>query len=172
MTSERSPRLSPSGVRLSCDPGCLSGASGVGCCPLEFFTILEEDFLVIDGAAPVPLPGMSILAVIDEDSDVLSIMGESVATSEDAESSATYILYIAIDGVLVMTTTRAIEVPAEGGNSGGASVTVKHKVSLAPGTYQIDLYVAALGGNVQIRPTAGPTVGEGASLDVSVQGTV
>lgn len=29
MTSERTPRLSPSGARLSCDPGCLSGASGI-----------------------------------------------------------------------------------------------------------------------------------------------
>lgn len=28
MTSERSPRLSPSGVRLSCDPSCPSGLTG------------------------------------------------------------------------------------------------------------------------------------------------
>lgn len=62
MTSERSPRLSPSGPRLSCDPGCLSGPTGTIEAGSSILVTQETEATTFDIPAP-PSPPTLLMTV-------------------------------------------------------------------------------------------------------------
>lgn len=157
MTSERTPRLSPSGARLSCDPGCLSGASGVGCCVTPLFEQLGEDMLIIAGDPETEL--VSISATVEETTDCLEISGVLTGTGE---GNGVAVAAISIDGTIIPSTQQGFGISILPANA-----SVQYVVcGLSVGTHDIGLEVASLGSNLNIR--AATASGENASLKVDV----
>lgn len=160
MTSERSPRLSPSGVKLSCDPGCLSGASGVGCCPDTLFTNLEVDAFALDGVDP-PTILVSQDVMVAETTDTLDIQGIASVTG-DPDVGIVQLL-LEIDGVQIETTRQTFGIGAT-----PEMGIVQHVVTgLTPGLHTINFLMSALGTNAVVRAVT--ATGENASLKTVIR---
>lgn len=160
MTSERSPRLSPSGARLSCDPGCLSGASGVGCCPGTEFTNLVGDAFALAGVDP-PTILISQDVMVAEATDTLDIQGIASVTGDPDEGVVQ--LLLEIDGTMIDTTRQTFGIGAT-----PEMGIVQHVVTgLSPGLHTINFLMSALGTNAVVR--AATASGENASLKTVIR---